>query len=134
MIEFRDSKTTRRAYATLGGIITLGGVWYGVTTAHPIVNSPFDLSGKQVHDDSDNMSESSDFSDSSDDQDVRLKASQPLNHALEAHLPQSHQNIGFVRLVGVWPGGFMAYSFNGECRSNSGVATIDAISSDWAVL
>ena len=127
MFEFPRSETTRRSYATLGGVIRLGGVCYGVTTAHPIFDSPSKYSGDKMHGDLESMSDSSVCSDSSDDEDFQqIPSHSPI---MDSFL--THQDLQFVRLVG---NSTMSYSFNGGGRSISGLVVQNAAVSDWAVL
>lgn len=133
MIEFRSSGTLRRAFATLGGIVKVGGVWYGVTTAHAIVNNPSDFRDREVLDDSANTMECCDLFDSSDE-DIRPESCQSQHRTSEADLLHVHQDLGFTRLVGGPSGEFVAYSFNGAHQSSLGSITMDTTVSDWAIL
>ncbi|KAI1330686.1 hypothetical protein F5Y16DRAFT_362409 [Xylariaceae sp. FL0255] len=151
MIEGCPSEMTRKSYATLGGIIKLGEIWYGLTAAHSFINKPNILPDEAQSDD--DLQSSSDFEDSSDENDSSAGEEEEKRRTEHAKPPKafgydtqvqrlpSRANVNtanssreFIRLASVWPGSFMAYSFNGRSQTHGKTALDGNQISDWAIL
>ena len=131
-------KGVQRTYATLGGIIGLGGDCYGLTTAHPILGLRTKKRTARIPSNSSSASASSACSDSSDDRGAQSSGSHArkdlfMSKSLLAPPEEmlTHQAQNLVRLP---DGSCLAYSFNGECKSPSWSVRTAAAVSDWAIL
>lgn len=125
----RDSDGVQKRYATLGGIVKIGRVHYGMTTAHSLnIDRPH-----RVEEDSDEELHSGEMSDPSDEDDVELREVLPLSQTSTSDQHQPHANSDITLWSSMLPDQRIACSLYGQTQSTLGVVTVDDAISDWAV-